>query len=120
MGNIIKGYKIDIPKVTGNIAITVRASYKSGSTTPVNGDVMGYLTHGKGINQTTAVITDNPECWASVNLVPVTQGKTYTISCDATYAWVYSFDAMVIMYLHLLRETIKNLKTLHLLQILHI
>ena len=93
MGNIIKGYKIDIPNVTGNIAITVRASDKSGSGTPINGDVMGYLTYGKGINQTTAEIRDDSECWASVNLVPVTQGKTYTISCDATYAWVYSFDA---------------------------
>ena len=53
---------------------------------------MTYMTYGKGINQTTAVITDNSQCWATVNPVQVVNGKTYTISLDATHVWVYSFD----------------------------
>ena len=53
---------------------------------------MTCMTYGKGINQTTAVITDNSQCWATVNPVQVVNGKTYTISLDATHVWVYSFD----------------------------
>ena len=52
MGNIIKGYKIDIPNVTGNIAITVNASSKSdptipGATIPENGNIINYMTYNK-------------------------------------------------------------------------
>lgn len=50
------------------------------------------MTHGKGINQTTGVIIDNPKCWATVNAVAVENGQTYTISCDAPWVWVYGFD----------------------------
>ena len=55
-------------------------------------NVMPKMTYGKGINQTTGVITDNPECWATVTPVTVENGKTYTISCDAPWVWVYGFD----------------------------
>ena len=85
--------RINIPSVTGNIVITVITSAISSSgSDPVSGNVLSYMTYGKGINQTSAEITDNPQCWATVNPVQVVNGKTYTISLDATYAWVFSFD----------------------------
>lgn len=94
---------INIPNVTGNVVITVQATETSsggdtgggdtgGGSDPVVGDVLSYMTYGKGINQTTGVIRDNPECWATVEPFVVATGKTYTISCNATWAWVYGFD----------------------------
>ena len=99
---------INIPNVTGNVVITVQATATSsggdtgggdtgggdtgGGSNPITGDVLSYMTYGKGINQTTGVITNNPECWATVDPVTVVTGKTYTISLDATWAWVYGFD----------------------------
>ena len=86
--------RINIPNVTGNIVITAVTSAITGGVDPVDTTINGmtYMTYGKGINQTTAVITDNPQCWATVNAVQVVNGKTYTISLDATHVWVYSFD----------------------------
>ena len=94
---------INIPNVTGNVVITIQATATSsgggetggetgGGSDPITGDVLSYMTYGKGINQTTGVITNNPECWATVDPVTVVTGKTYTISLDATWAWVYGFD----------------------------
>ena len=104
---------INIPNVTGNVVITVQATETSGGgdtgggdtgggetgggetgggSDPVTGDVLSYMTYGKGINQTTGVIKDNPECWATIDPITVETGKTYTISLDATWAWVYGFD----------------------------
>ena len=99
---------INIPNVTGNVVITIQATATSsggetgggetgggetgGGSDPITGDVLSYMTYGKGINQTTGVITNNPECWATVNPVTVVTGKTYTISLDATWVWVYGFD----------------------------
>ena len=89
---------INIPNVTGNVVITVQATASSsggetgGGSDPVTGDVLSYMTYGKGINQTTGVIKDNPECWATIDPITVVTGKTYTISLDATFAWVYGFD----------------------------
>ena len=89
---------INIPNVTGNVVITVQATETSsggdtgGGSDPVVGDVLSYMTYGKGINQTTGVIRDNPECWATVEPFVVATGKTYTISCNATWVWVYGFD----------------------------
>ena len=80
--------RINIPNVTGNIVITVRTSAITGESPTV----LANMTYGKGINQTTGVITDNPECWATVDPITVKQGKTYQISCDATWIWVYGFD----------------------------
>ena len=86
--------RINIPNVTGNIVITAVTSAITGGSNPVETviDGMSYMTYGKGINQTTAVITDNPQCWATVNAVQVVNGKTYTITLDAVHAWVFSFD----------------------------
>ena len=89
---------ISIPNVTGNVVITVQATETSsggdtgGGSDPVVGDVLSYMTYGKGINQTTGVIRDNPECWATVDPFVVVTGRTYTISCNATWVWVYGFD----------------------------
>ena len=94
---------INIPNVTGNVVITVQATETSGGgdtgggdtgggSDPITGDVLSYMTYGKGINQTTGVIKDNPECWATIDPITVVTGKTYTISLDATFAWVYGFD----------------------------
>ena len=100
---------INITSVTGDIVITIQAVATSGGdiggggdtgggsepgtgSEPVSGNVLSYMTYGKGINQTSGVITDNPECWATVDAVPVVIGRTYTITLDATWAWVYGFD----------------------------
>ena len=89
---------INIPNVSGNVVITIQATATSGGgetgggSNPVTGDVLSYMTYGKGINQTTGEITNNPECWATVDPVTVVTGRTYTISLDATWAWVYGFD----------------------------
>ena len=53
---------------------------------------IGNMTYGKGINQSTHVIIDNTECWATVNPVTVEQGATYTLQMDGTWVWGYAFD----------------------------
>lgn len=89
---VTNGNTINISNVTGNIVITANAvAYPSGGGDTGSGIIAG-MTYGKGINQTTAVITDNPECWATVNPITVERGATYKISMDATHAWVFSFD----------------------------
>ena len=80
--------RINIPNVTGNITITVQASVINLETPTV----LANMTYGKGIDLATAVIVDNSACWATIDPVTVEQGKTYQISCDATWLWVYSFD----------------------------
>ena len=80
--------RINIPNVTGNITITVRTSVINIETPTV----VANMTYGKGIDLATAVIVDNSACWATIDPVTVEQGKTYQISCDATWVWVYSFD----------------------------
>ena len=50
------------------------------------------MTYGKGIDQSTHIITDNAECWATVNPVAVEKGATYTLQMDATWVWGYAFD----------------------------
>ena len=84
--------KINIPKVTGNIVITARASSKSEVTIPEGVNGISCMTYNKGINQTTAEIKNEVGCWATVDPITVEQGETYTLSLDATWAWVYSFD----------------------------
>ena len=80
--------RINIPNVTGNITITVRTSVINIETPTV----LANMTYGKGINMDTGTIIDNSACWATIDPVTVEQGKTYQISCDATWVWVYSFD----------------------------
>ena len=99
---------IDITSVTGDIEITVQAAAtssgggstppSSGGSEPVSGDVLSYMTYGKGINQTTGVITDNPECWATVTPVTVVIGRTYTITLDAdVVGFTESFVSLAIV-----------------------
>ena len=59
-------------------------------TTPTT--TIGNMTYGKGIDQSTHIITDNAECWATVNPVAVEKGATYTLQMDATWVWGYAFD----------------------------
>ena len=84
--------KINIPKVTGNVVITAKASSKSGATIPEGVNAIKYMTYGKGANQTTGIINDNAECWATIDPVTVESGETYTLTLDATWAWVFSYD----------------------------
>ena len=87
-----------IPNVTGDININVIAFAKSTGDDPIddtsNGiyDMMNFLTHGKSMNHEMHRIEDHPWCWTSVDYVYVIPGKTYTLSCDATDAWVYQYD----------------------------
>ena len=59
---------------------------------PYNIDGMKVMTRGKGINWTNYQITNNPECWATVDTVTVVPGQRYRITGDATWSWVFSFD----------------------------
>ena len=94
---------INIPNVTGNVVITIQATASSSSggggsnpggsgSDPVSGNVLSYMTYGKGINQTSAEITNNPQCWATVEPVTIKNGTTYTISVDGAYLWVLAID----------------------------
>ena len=87
---------INIPNVTGNVVITIQATASSSGggsgSNPVSGNVLSYMTYGKGINQTSAEITNNPQCWATVEPVTIKNGTTYTMSVDATYLWVLAID----------------------------
>ena len=85
--------RINIPSVTGNIVITaITSAISSSGSDPVSGNVLSYMTYGKGINQTSAEITDNPQCWATVEPVTIKNGTTYTISVDGAYLWVLAID----------------------------
>jgi beta-glucanase (GH16 family) len=53
---------------------------------------IGNMTYGKGVNQTTHVIKDDAQCWATINPVTVEQGATYTLQMDATWTWAYAYD----------------------------
>lgn len=59
---------------------------------PYNIDGMKVMTRGKGINQTTGIIINNPKCWATVDPVTVVSGQQYRITGNATWVWVFSFD----------------------------
>ena len=84
----VSGNNIKISNVTGEIYITV---YTEAISTPEPGTI-GNMTNGKGINQSTHVIIDNTECWATVKAVTVEKGATYTLQMDGTWVWGYAFD----------------------------
>ena len=84
--------KITIPKVTGNVVITAKASSKSGATIPDGVNAINYMTYNKGVNQRTGVVRDNDGCWATMNPITVEQGETYILTLDATWGWVLSYD----------------------------
>ena len=86
----VSGNTINISNVTGDIIITAQATASSGSDTP--SDTIGNMIYGKGVSQTTGVIKDNAECWATIDPITVVSGKTYRLSLDATWAWVISYN----------------------------
>ncbi len=84
----VSGTAVNIPNVTGDVSVLVDTEAISTSET----GTIGNMTYGKGINQSTHVITDNTECWATVKAVTVEKGATYTLQMDATWVWGYAFD----------------------------
>ena len=66
-----------------------------GSTpgTETNPNILTGLTYGKGWSNNSSSIADNPRCWATVDMVSVTSGTRYKISCDAAWLWIRSFDS---------------------------
>ena len=93
------GGRVDSKGVDGSCIITattlegnsasITVNVGSGGSTTLS---IGNMTYGKGINQSTHIITDNTECWATVNPVTVEKGATYTLQMDATWVWGYAFD----------------------------
>ena len=74
----------------------------SGGTTPGGGtdpgtggnpNILSQLQYGKGWNNNSSSIVDNPQCWATVDMVSVTANKRYKISCNASWLWIRSFDS---------------------------
>ena len=85
--SVVNNNTITINSVTGNVVITAKATEQS---TP--SQTIGNMTNGKGINQSTHVITDNADCWATVKAITVEKGATYTLQMDATWVWGYAYD----------------------------
>ena len=59
--------------------------------------MLSALTYGKAVNQnseagTVGAIVDNASCWATVNPVSVTAGQEYTLTMDATWMWIFTYD----------------------------
>lgn len=77
-------------QITLTVTNGVLRAKDSGGTTP--SQTIGNMTYGKGINQSTHIITDNAECWATVKAVTVEKGATYTLQMDGTWVWGYAFD----------------------------
>ena len=70
----------------------------SGGTTPgggteTNPNILTGLTYGKAWNNGSSSVVDNPQCWATVDMVSVTANKRYRISCNASWLWIRSFDS---------------------------
>ena len=76
--------------ITSSVVTEVNSDNNNEDNNREDTDMMPKMTYGKGINQTTGEIKNNPECWATVNPVTVIVGQTYTISLDATWVWVVS------------------------------
>ena len=66
-----------------------------GSTpgTETNPNILSQLQYGKSWSNKNSSITDNPQCWATVDMVSVTSGTRYKISCNASWLWIRSFDS---------------------------
>ena len=74
----------------------------SGGTTPgggstpgteTNPNILSQLQYGKSWSNKNSSIADNPQCWATVDMVSVTSGTRYKISCNASWLWIRSFDS---------------------------
>lgn len=75
---------------------------ESGGTTPGGGDsggtesnpnILSQLQYGKGWDNSASSVVNNSACWATVDMVSVTTGTRYKISCDASWLWIRSFDS---------------------------
>ena len=71
---------------------TLREKSSGGATPEPEPGTIGNMTYGKGIDQTTHIIKDDAACWATVKVVAVEQGATYTLQMDGTWVWGYAFD----------------------------
>lgn len=94
------GGRVDSKGVDGSCIITATTlegqsasiTVNVGNGQPTTPTTIGNMTYGKGINQSTHVITDNAECWATIDSITVEQGATYTLQMDATWVWGYAYD----------------------------
>ena len=66
-----------------------------GSTpgTETNPNILTGLTYGKGWSNKESSVVNNPQCWSTVDMVSVTSGTRYKISCNASWLWIRSFDS---------------------------
>ena len=61
--------------------------------TETNPNILTGLVFGKGWKNSTNSITDNPNCWATVDRISVKANRTYKITCDANWLWVRTYDS---------------------------
>ena len=74
----------------------LRLTYKdssSGGGTETNPNILSQLQYGKGWDDISSSIVDNPQCWATVDKISVTANKRYKISCNASWLWIRTFDS---------------------------
>ena len=70
----------------------------SGGTTPgggteTNPNILTGLIYGKGWDNASSSVVDNPQCWTTVDKISVTSGTRYKISCNASWLWIRTFDS---------------------------
>lgn len=80
------------------LRLTYTDSSSGGGTTPgggteTNPNILSQLQYGKGWTNSSSSVVNNPQCWATVDMVSVTANKRYKISCDASWLWIRSFDS---------------------------
>lgn len=78
------------------LRLTYSESSSGGGSTPgteTNPNILTGLIRGKGWDNGSSSVVDNPQCWATVDMVSVTANKRYKISCDASWLWIRSFDS---------------------------
>lgn len=78
-----------------NLSLALKGSSSSGSSggTVTNPNILTGLTYGKGWDNASLSVVDNPACWTTVDKISVTANKRYKISCNASWLWVRSFDS---------------------------
>ena len=80
------------------LRLTYSESSSGGGTTPGGGtesnpNILTGLIYGKGWDNASSSVVDNPQCWATVDKISVTSGTRYKISCNASWLWIRSFDS---------------------------
>ena len=83
-----------------NLSLALKGSSSSGSSggtdsggTTTNPNILTGLTYGKGWDNVSSSVVDNPACWTTVDKISVTVNKRYKISCDAAWLWIRTFDS---------------------------